>query len=47
MTYRSIKPMVRKVTKSYRKGVGIESRLERTTGLDHRFIKIASQSQTG
>ncbi|MCU7879639.1 MAG: hypothetical protein KZQ66_17075 [Candidatus Thiodiazotropha sp. (ex Lucinoma aequizonata)] len=39
MTYRGIKPTVRKVTKFYRKGVtmakkamlGIESRLERTT----------------
>ncbi|MCU7881785.1 MAG: hypothetical protein KZQ66_04060 [Candidatus Thiodiazotropha sp. (ex Lucinoma aequizonata)] len=49
MTYRSIKLTVRKVTKSYRKGVtvakkamlGIKSRLERTTGLEHWFIKIA------
>ncbi|MCU7882317.1 MAG: hypothetical protein KZQ66_18535 [Candidatus Thiodiazotropha sp. (ex Lucinoma aequizonata)] len=55
MTYRSIKPTVRKVTKSYRKGVtvpkkamlGIESRLERATGLEHWFIKIAPQPQTG
>ncbi|MCU7879489.1 MAG: hypothetical protein KZQ60_02145, partial [Candidatus Thiodiazotropha sp. (ex Lucinoma aequizonata)] len=47
-----IKPTVRKVTKSYRKRVtvakkamlGIESRLERTTGLEHWFIKIAPQS---
>ncbi|MCU7880620.1 MAG: transposase [Candidatus Thiodiazotropha sp. (ex Lucinoma aequizonata)] len=54
MTYRGIKPTVRKVTKSYRKGVtvakkamlGIESRLERTTGLEHWFIKIAQQFQT-
>ncbi|MCU7879743.1 MAG: hypothetical protein KZQ66_18185 [Candidatus Thiodiazotropha sp. (ex Lucinoma aequizonata)] len=49
------KPTVRKVTKSYRKGVtvtkkamlGIESRLERTTSLEHWFIKIAPQPQTG
>ncbi|MCU7881282.1 MAG: hypothetical protein KZQ66_12860 [Candidatus Thiodiazotropha sp. (ex Lucinoma aequizonata)] len=55
MTYRGIKPTVHKVTKSYRKGVtvakkamlGIESRLERTTGLEHWFIKIAPQPQTG
>ncbi|MCU7881247.1 MAG: hypothetical protein KZQ66_06970 [Candidatus Thiodiazotropha sp. (ex Lucinoma aequizonata)] len=55
MTYRSIKPTVRKVTKFYRKGVtvakksmlGIESRLKRTTGLEHWFIKIAPQPQTG
>ncbi|MCU7880600.1 MAG: hypothetical protein KZQ66_21015 [Candidatus Thiodiazotropha sp. (ex Lucinoma aequizonata)] len=55
MTYRGIKPTVRKVTKSYRKGVtvakktmlGIESRLERITGLEHWFIKIAPQPQTG
>ncbi|MCU7887666.1 MAG: hypothetical protein KZQ59_04985 [Candidatus Thiodiazotropha sp. (ex Lucinoma aequizonata)] len=54
MTYRGIKPTVRKITKSYRKGVtvakntmlGIESRLERTTGQEHRFIKIAPQPQT-
>ncbi|MCU7879898.1 MAG: hypothetical protein KZQ66_06495 [Candidatus Thiodiazotropha sp. (ex Lucinoma aequizonata)] len=55
MTYRGIKPTVRKVTKSYRKGatvakkaiLGIESRLERTTGLEHWFIKIVPQPQTG
>ncbi|MCU7880317.1 MAG: hypothetical protein KZQ66_20755 [Candidatus Thiodiazotropha sp. (ex Lucinoma aequizonata)] len=55
MTYWGIKPTVRKVTKSYRKGVsvakkamlGIESRLERATGLKHWFIKIAPQPQTG
>ncbi|MBL3535706.1 MAG: hypothetical protein JMN27_18040 [gamma proteobacterium endosymbiont of Lamellibrachia anaximandri] len=55
MTYRGIKPTVRKVTKSYRKGVtvakravlDIESRLERTTDLEHWFIKIAPQPQTG
>ncbi|MCU7880375.1 MAG: transposase [Candidatus Thiodiazotropha sp. (ex Lucinoma aequizonata)] len=49
MTYRDIKPTVRKVAKSYRKRVtvvknamlGIESRLERTTGLGHWFIKLA------
>ncbi|MCU7881706.1 MAG: hypothetical protein KZQ60_15110 [Candidatus Thiodiazotropha sp. (ex Lucinoma aequizonata)] len=51
MTYRGIKPTVRKVTKSYRKGVtvakkamlGIESRLERTIGPEHWFIKITPQ----
>ncbi|MCU7881601.1 MAG: hypothetical protein KZQ66_15320 [Candidatus Thiodiazotropha sp. (ex Lucinoma aequizonata)] len=55
MTYRGIKPTVCKVTKSYRKGLtvvkkgmlGIESRLECTTGLEHWFIKIAPQPQTG
>ncbi|MCU7889238.1 MAG: hypothetical protein KZQ59_14215 [Candidatus Thiodiazotropha sp. (ex Lucinoma aequizonata)] len=55
MTYRGIKARVRKVTKSYRKGVtvakkvmlGIESRLERTTSLEHWFIKIAPQPQMG
>ncbi|MCU7882023.1 MAG: hypothetical protein KZQ66_21435 [Candidatus Thiodiazotropha sp. (ex Lucinoma aequizonata)] len=55
MTYRGIKPTVRKVTKSYCKGVtvakkamlGIEFRLERTTGLEHWFIKVAPQPQTG
>ncbi|MCU7894591.1 MAG: hypothetical protein KZQ66_04535 [Candidatus Thiodiazotropha sp. (ex Lucinoma aequizonata)] len=54
MTYRGIKPTVRKVTKFYRKGVtvaknamlGIESQLKRTTGLEHWFIKIAPQPQT-
>ncbi|MCU7882069.1 MAG: hypothetical protein KZQ66_10160 [Candidatus Thiodiazotropha sp. (ex Lucinoma aequizonata)] len=54
MRYRGIKPRVRKVTKSYRKGVtvakkvmlGIESRLDRTTGLEQWFIKIAPQHQT-
>ncbi|MCU7882324.1 MAG: hypothetical protein KZQ66_11225 [Candidatus Thiodiazotropha sp. (ex Lucinoma aequizonata)] len=51
MTYQGIKPTVRKVTKFHRKGVtvakkvmlGIESRLERTTGLEHWLIKIAPQ----
>ncbi|MCU7881461.1 MAG: hypothetical protein KZQ60_13680 [Candidatus Thiodiazotropha sp. (ex Lucinoma aequizonata)] len=55
MRYRGTKPTVRKVTKSYRKGVtvakkamlGIESRLERTTGLEHWFIKITPQPKTG
>ncbi|MCU7888559.1 MAG: hypothetical protein KZQ66_19265 [Candidatus Thiodiazotropha sp. (ex Lucinoma aequizonata)] len=55
MTYRGIKPTVRKVTKSYRKRVSvvkkamlsIESRLERTAGLEHWFIKIAPQPKTG
>ncbi|MCU7879344.1 MAG: hypothetical protein KZQ60_01250 [Candidatus Thiodiazotropha sp. (ex Lucinoma aequizonata)] len=51
MMYWGIKSTVRKVMKSYRKGVtvakkamlGIESRLERTIGLEHWFIKIAPQ----
>ncbi|MCP5089611.1 MAG: ISAzo13 family transposase [Gammaproteobacteria bacterium] len=55
MTYRGIKPTVRKVTKTYRSGLSvakkvmrsIEGRLERTEGLDAWFIKIVPQSQTG
>lgn len=55
MTYRGIKPTVRKVTKTYRKGLSvakkimrdIEKRLERTEGLEAWFIKIVPQSQTG
>lgn len=49
MTYRAMKPTVRKVTKIYRKGVtvakramrNIESRLKRTVGLERWFIEIA------
>jgi hypothetical protein len=55
MTYRGIKPTVRKVAKSYRKGVSvakkamrdIEARLERTEGLEDWFIKIVPQAQIG
>jgi hypothetical protein len=55
MTYRGIKPSVRKVNKVYRKGISvakqamqdIEQRLERTEGLEDWFIKIVPQSQTG
>jgi len=52
MTYRGIKPTVRKVTKTYRKGISvakkvmrdIEARLERTADLEAWFIKIVPQS---
>jgi hypothetical protein len=55
MTYRHLKPSVRKVCKVYRKGVSvakqamqdIEARLERTEGLEDWFIKIVPQPQTG
>ena len=55
MTYRGLKPTVRKVTKVYRKGISvaksamrhIEARLERTAGLEDWFIAIAPQPQTG
>ncbi len=55
MTYRSIKPTVRKVAKTYRAGVSltkkmmrnIEKRLERTGGLEAWSIKIVPQPQTG
>jgi hypothetical protein len=55
MTYRGIKPTVRKVTKTYRKGISvakkvmrdIEARLERTADLEPWSIKIVPQSQTG
>lgn len=48
MTYRGIKPTVRKVTRTYRKGISvakkamrdIEARLERAMGLEAWFIKI-------
>jgi hypothetical protein len=46
---------VRKVTKTYRKGISvakntmrdIEARLERTEGLERWFIKIVPQAQIG
>ena len=55
MTYRGIKPTVRKVTKTYRRGISvakkimqdIEARLERTVDLEPWSIKIVPQSQTG
>jgi hypothetical protein len=55
MTYRQLKPTVRKVTKVYQKGISvaksamqdIEARLERTEGLEHWFIKIVPQPQIG
>ena len=55
MTYRGIKPTVRKVNKVYRKGISvtrqamqdIEARLERTEGLEDWFIKIVPQPQMG
>ena len=55
MTYRGIKPTVRKVTKAYRQGVtltkkvmkNIEKRLERTVGLEPWAIKIVPMQQTG
>lgn len=55
MTYRQLNPTVRKITKTYQKGISIakramqdiEARLERTDGLEHWFIKIVPQPQTG
>lgn len=55
MTYRGIKPTVRKVTRTYRKGISvakqamrdIEARLARAPGLEAWFIKIVPQAQTG
>ena len=55
MTYRHLKPSVRKVCKVYRKGVSvakqamqdIEARLERTEGLEDWFMKIVPRPQTG
>ncbi len=55
MTYRGIKPTVRRVTKTYRKGLcvakkimrSIEERLERSEGLEAWFIKIVPQPQMG
>jgi len=55
MTYRGIKPTVRKVAKTYRTGLSltkkmmrkIEKRLERTEGLEAWSIKIVPQPQTG
>jgi hypothetical protein len=55
MTYRGLKPTVRKVTQAYRKGISvansamrdIEARLDRTEGLESWFIKIVPQPQIG
>ncbi|MGE4400922.1 MAG: hypothetical protein AB7F61_04485 [Desulfobulbus sp.] len=55
MTYRGIKPTVRKVVQSYQKGISlcktamqkIEERLEREHGLEKWFIKIVHQKQIG
>ena len=55
MTYRGIKPTVRKVVQSYPKGISlcktamrkIEKRLERKHGLEKWFIKIVHQKQIG
>lgn len=55
MTYRGIRPTVRKVVRRYRKGISlsqkamreIEKRLERKTGLENWFIKIVPQAQMG
>ena len=55
MTYRGVKPTVRKVTKVYRAGVSvakramreIEKRLERKPGLESWFIKIEPQRPVG
>ncbi len=55
MTYRGIKPSVRKVAKVYRAGVSeakkamreIEKRLDRKTGLKSWFITIVPQPQLG
>lgn len=55
MTYRGIKPTVRKVTKRYRAGISvtkkamreIERRLGRKPGLESWFIKILPRPQTG
>lgn len=52
MTYRRIKPTVRKITKVYQKGISvaksamwdIEARLERNEELEHWFIKIVPQT---
>ena len=55
MTYKGIKPTVRKVKKTYRLGISvakkamkeINKRLERTTGLEPWFIKIVAMQPTG
>lgn len=55
MTFKGLKPTVRKVTRSYRQGVSvakklmkaIERRLSRTAGLEPWFIHIAPMSPTG
>lgn len=55
MTYRGIKPSVRKITKIYRNGISvtkkamckIEQRLKRTEGLEPWFITIEPATETG
>ncbi len=55
MTYKGIKPTVRKVTKVYRAGISvtkkamreIAKRLERKPGLESWFLKIIPQPRTG
>ena len=55
MTFRGVKPTVRKVSKLYRKGISvakkamrnIEARLERALGFEDWFIKIVPQPQMG
>lgn len=55
MTFKGLKPTVRKVTRYYRQGVsvakklmkGIERRLNRTAGLEPWFIEIGPMSPTG
>ena len=55
MTYKGIKPSVRKVTKLYRSGISvakkamreIEERLERKPGLESWFIKVTAPPQMG
>ena len=55
MTYRGVKPTVRKVTKIYYQGISvakkvmrsIEKRLERAVGLEPWFINIVPMQQTG
>lgn len=55
MTYKGIKPTVRKVRRMYRQGISvakkamkdIEQRLERAVGLEPWFINIAPMQQTG
>lgn len=55
MTFKGLKPTVRRVTRIYRQGVsvakklmkGIEGRLKRTAGLEPWFIEIAPMRQAG
>ena len=55
MTYRGIKPTVRKVTRTYRKGISvakkamreIEERLDRKTELESWFTRVVPQAQLG